>query len=111
MESPLPTQSCLSYRRVRSLMNAFEGEIFSRNLYKCKQVAYSVVVAYLLLYLLFILMCLLYFCILINYVNLPIIFVFGAFIYHFKDTISIVITIRIQSSEQNTIVVKSCLKI
>ena len=37
----------------------------------------------------FILAMLLYFCFLINHVNKPIIFVFGAFVYYFKNTISI----------------------
>ena len=85
----------------------------SRNLYQYKQVACSVVVAcyiYPLFFILyyctllllvyffmpfyfFILMLLLYFCLIVDLVNKPIIFVFGAFVYHFKKTISIFVTI------------------
>ena len=71
----------------------------SRNLYKCKQVTCSVVVACLLVYSLFILMLLLYFCFLrfifICWSCNPVIFVFGNFVYHFNNTISIFVRIYI----------------
>ena len=35
---------------------------------------------------------LLYFCLFVDYVNRPIIFVFGAFVYHLKNTISLFVT-------------------
>ena len=35
----------------------------------------------------------LYFCLCVNHVNKPIIFVFGAFVYYFKNAISICVTI------------------
>ena len=41
----------------------------------------------------FILMLLLYFCLFIDHVNKLYIFVFGAFVYHFKNTISIFVKI------------------
>ena len=41
----------------------------------------------------FLLMLLLYFCLLINHVNQPIVFVFGTFVYYFRNTISIFVTI------------------
>ena len=41
----------------------------------------------------FILMLLLYFCLFVGYISKPIIFVFGAFIYNFYNTISIFVTI------------------
>ena len=78
------------------------------NLYKCKQVACSVVVVCfypfslyctLLLVVYFLISLFLYwcccyiFCLCINYVNKPIIFVFWAFGYHFKNTISIFLAI------------------
>ena len=59
----------------------------SQSLYKCKQVACSVVVACLLAYTFFYID-----------VNKSIIFVFGAFVYHFKNTISILVTILEQYS-------------
>ena len=93
----------------------------SRNLYKCKQSVYcylcilfTFVLAKLLLPSLlvypffytalllssvyffipfFILMLLLYFCLFVDYVDNPIIFVFGAFVYHFNNTISIFVII------------------
>ena len=41
-------------------------------------------------------MLLLYFCLLVNHVNKPIIFVFGAFAYHFKNAaLSIINLIRL----------------
>ena len=43
---------------------------------------------------LFILMLLLYFCLIIDHVNKSIIFVFGAFIYDFKNSISIFVPIQ-----------------
>ena len=42
----------------------------------------------------FILMLLLYFCLFINHVNKPFIFVFEALVYYFKNTIFIFVTIR-----------------
>ena len=52
----------------------------------------SVVLDCLLVYpLLFILMLLLYFCLFVDHVNKSIIFVFGAFVYYFNNTISITI--------------------
>ena len=81
----------------------------SRNLYKCKQAAGIIVIAcfypvflyctfllvvyFLTSFYFFILILLLYFCLLINHVNKPIIFVFRAFVHHFKNTISIFLTI------------------
>ena len=96
----------------------------SRNLYKCKQVACSIVVICLfayplflyctlllpiyffiplfycnvvvpcsLLYYFFILMVLLDFCLFVDHVNKPIIFVFEAFVYDFRNTISIAFTL------------------
>ena len=81
----------------------------SWNFRKCKQVAYSVVVACLFVYPLllyctllllvyffihfFILMLLLYFCLFVGHLNKYIIFVFGTFFHHFKNTISIYVTI------------------
>ena len=75
----------------------------SKHLYKCKQVACSVivaclfvspffvvlqfVVACLLLNLFFILMLLPYFCLFVDHVNKSIIFAFGAFVYHFCNNI------------------------
>ena len=41
----------------------------------------------------FLIMLLLYFCLFINYVNKSTTFVFGAFVCHFKNTISIFVTI------------------
>ena len=41
----------------------------------------------------FILTLLLYFCLLVNHINKQIIFVFGAFVYYFKNTISSFVTI------------------
>ena len=41
----------------------------------------------------FILMLLLYFCLFVDLVNKPILFVFVAFVYHFKNTITIFVTI------------------
>ena len=41
----------------------------------------------------FILMLLLYFCLFVDHINKPIIFAFEAFVYHFKNTISIFVTI------------------
>ena len=92
---------------VSSLMNALEGECLSRNLCKCKQVARSVIVlACLFVYPLFytalccclftsffILLLLVYFCLFVDHVNRPTIFVFDAFVYHFKNTISIFVTL------------------
>ena len=97
---------------VSSLMNAFEGECLLRNLYKCKQVVYIIVVcghlvyvclyrfvaAALLLYLLFKLMLLLYFCVFVDHVNKPIIFVFVGFVYNFMNTIFISLTILLRKS-------------
>ena len=73
----------------------------SRILYKCKQVACSVVIACLLVYTLFyylllnksaffILTELLYFCVFVDHVIKPI---FGVFVYHFENTISIVVAV------------------
>ena len=42
------------------------------------------------------LMLLLYFCLLVDHVNKPISFVFGTFVYHFKNTVSIFVTLFIQ---------------
>ena len=78
-----------------TLMNALEGECLClREIYKCKQIACSVVVACFVNPLLFILplLLLVYF---FDHVNKPIIFVFGTF-YHFKNTISIFVTIFMQ---------------
>ena len=44
-------------------------------------------------YIFFILTLLLYFYLFVNHVNKPIVFVFGAFVYHFKNSISIFVTI------------------
>ena len=60
----------------------------SRNPYKCTQVACSVIVACLFLNFL-----LIYIYLFIDYIIRPIIFVFIAFIYHFRNTISIFLTI------------------
>ena len=40
-------------------------------------------------------MLLLFFCLSVNHVNKPIVVVFGAFLYHFNNTISIFVTIYI----------------
>ena len=53
----------------------------------------DVVVACLLPYRSFILMVLLYFCLFVDHENKTMLFVFGAIIYHFKNTISIFVTI------------------
>ena len=81
----------------------------SRNFYICKQVTCSDVVSCLLVYPLFLYctlllpvyffipffipLLLLYFCLFSDHVNKPIIFVFGAFVYNFKKTISSFVTI------------------
>ena len=84
-------------------MHLKENVSASRNLYKCKQVACRVVLVWfypffilqfvvecLLLNLpFFILILLLYFCLFINHGNKSISFVFGAFGFHFMNTISI----------------------
>ena len=78
-----------------------------RNLYKCKQVACSVVVACLLVYPLFFILHFVVACLLLHahfyYTDvvaiflfirwLFIIFVFRAFVYHFKNTINIFVTV------------------
>ena len=46
-------------------------------------------------FLFFILTLLLYFCLLVNHLNKPIIFVFGAFVDYFKNAFSIFVTIYI----------------
>ena len=54
----------------------------------------DVVVVCLLLYALFIsIMLLLYFCLFVDHVKKPIIFSFGTFVYYFKNTISIFVTL------------------
>ena len=65
-----------------------------RNLYKCKQVTCNVVVACLLLNRLFTQMLLLYSGLFADHVNKPIILIFKAFVYHFKNIIPILVTIR-----------------
>ena len=73
----------------------------SRNPYKCKQIACSFIVAcfvYMLFFILHLLLfvyffILFYFCLFIDHVNKPIILVFAACVYHFKNTISIFVTI------------------
>ena len=121
-ESPLLALSCLLYRMVSRLVNALGGEYLclrkiSINVNKLFIVIFvfyllcpcSVVVACLLvypiflytdvvvdcflLYSFFILMLLLYFCLFIDHVNKPIMFVFGAFLCHFNNTIFIFVTI------------------
>ena len=95
--------SCLLYRGVNRLMNALEGVCLclrdiSINVNKlfivvfvfCLCCPYSVVVACLLHYSFFILILLLYLC----YVSKTIIFIFATFVYHFKNTISILVTIE-----------------
>ena len=94
-ESTLPVLSCLLYCRLSSLMNTFGGfclflcEIFIN---ANKLLAVLVLPVYLFICF-FILMLLLYFCLFVGCVKKPIIFVFGIFVYHFKNTISIVIKI------------------
>ena len=101
-ESPLLALSCLLYRVVSSLMNTLEGE------YLClREIPINVnkLLAVLLLHVLFIcyfLYCtlllfvyffiLFYFCLFIDHINKLIIIVFAACVYHFKNTISIFIT-------------------
>ena len=78
--SPLPTLSCLLYRKVLSLMNALEGECFllSRNHYKCKQVACSVVDVcfYQFFFILFTLLLVVYYLIHLFYTEVVAIFLF-----------------------------------
>ena len=109
-ESQLPILFCLLEARLRSLMNVLEGECFclceiSINVDKLLAVLFLYVfIHYFILHFVvgclllnlsfFILMLLLYFCLFINHVSKFIIFVFGAFVYHFKNTISIFITIH-----------------
>ena len=79
----------------------------SRNLYKCQQVTCYGVFVYLLVYplfytalycllfySLFILMLLLNFCLFVHLVNKPNVFAFEAFVYHFRNTICIFVTIH-----------------
>ena len=63
----------------------------SRNLYKCKQVAYSVVVACLLL---------IPFYTDVVAILLSIIFLFRAFVYHFKNIFAIFATILCLASQK-----------
>ena len=73
----------------------------SQNLFACFYPFFLLLdhLLFLLLFLLlnsllfFLLMLLLYFCLLINHVNQPIVFVFGTFVYYFRNTISIFVTI------------------
>ena len=100
--SPLLDLSCLLYRRVSSLINALKREYLcpceiSINVNKLFTVIfvlrlrcpYSAVVACLFLNPFFILMLLLYFCLLVKHVNKSIIIIFEAFVCHFNNTISI----------------------
>ena len=116
-ESPLLALSGLLYCMISSLMECpwrrmsfpFPLSLLSLNLYKCKQMAWNVVVACLFVYpLLYTALCCrlftstslfytdivaIFFVFFADHVNKPIIFVFEAFIYHFKNTISILVTI------------------
>ena len=96
-KSPLPTLSCLLYRRVCSLMNALEEECFC-----LREITINVhkLLAVLLLYVFVYFFILDFFvgCLLLNipfytHLNIPIIFVFLSFVYYFKNTISIFVTI------------------
>ena len=120
--------SCLVYCLVSRLMNAFKGEclclcetpininkLFIVMFVFCLRCPCSVVVVRLLvdpLFLhctlllpvyffirFFILMLLLYFCLFVNHVNKPIIFVFGALVYHFNNAFPLRI-IMIESSNR-----------
>ena len=53
----------------------------------------SLLLVYFLIPVFFILTLLLYFCLFVNHTNKSIIFVFGPFVYNFKDSISIFVTI------------------
>ena len=109
-ESPLIALSCLLYRSESSLMNALEGECFCLreipiNVPKLLAVLLLPVYlfvrffilhfvgAYLLFNPLFLMMLLLYFYLFLDHVNKPTIIVIGAFVFYFKNTISIFVTI------------------
>ena len=95
----IPTTIILLTRNVSSyktdwILSEFPlswSRMLSWNFYKCKQVVCSIVVACLLdyfhacllLYAFLILMLLVYFCLFVDHVNKPVIFVSGAFVYHF----------------------------
>ena len=64
----------------------------------CLHCPCSVVVAQLLVCPLFLLMLLLYSCLFVDHVNKTLIFVFGAFVYCFKNTIFIFVTLLNQFS-------------
>ena len=103
-ELPLPALPCLLYRMVSSLMNAFEGEYLclceiSLNVNKFIAVLLLAVlfIRYLfffflyctLLLLVYIFIPCLYFCLFVDHVSNTIIY--GAFVCHFKNTISVTI--------------------
>ena len=81
-ESALSALLCLLYCRLSSIMNALGAEC----LY---QVAFSVVFACQHMFIRFFILHFVVACLLLK----PIIFVFGVFVYHFKNTISISTTI------------------
>ena len=104
-ELPLPALSVAFYiTRVSSLMNALVWECFreiSINVNKLF-IMYFVYIRPCRIVVACLFLCplsfgiktlLLYFCLFVNHVNKPIIFVFTAFVYYFKNTISIFVTV------------------
>ena len=115
-ESSLRTLSCFLCRKMRSLMNALEAECFclreiSINVNKFLVVLlFYIFISFFILHFVvgflllnhhfFVLMLLLHICFFINHVNKSIIFVFVAFVYHFKNTISIFVRILCEFSNK-----------
>ena len=110
-ESPLLTASCFSYRRLSSLMHVLQGDCFwlceiFTNVSKLLALlllhiffgfflfcTLLLVVYFLISFYFFLPILLLYFCWFINHVNKSIIFLLVAFVYYFRNTISIFVPI------------------